>query len=101
MTDTDDQLLDRLASRPLLSSAAGSEAAFPDCIARVLAFAEEFHIRHDRLVGMVGLPMRNVCVVIGNADHQTCGARSPVAGGARRAGGPVEKILQLTHVHLP
>src|ERR1700722_10447217 len=97
---TDGQLLERLASRPLFSSAAGSEAAFPDCIARVLAFTEEFHIRHDRLVGMLRAPVRNVCLVIGNADHQTRSARASITGSPRRTGGPVEQILQIRHGHL-
>ena len=50
-------------------SAAASKSTFPNGVARLLAFAEELHIRHDWLVGMVRPPMRNVCFVIGNTNH--------------------------------
>jgi hypothetical protein len=77
------------------SSATAPEAAFPDRIARFLTFAEELHIRHDRLVGMFRLPVGNVCFVVGNADHEARGARAPIAGGACRAGRAVEQILTI------
>lgn len=82
-------------------SAAASKATFPDGIARLLAFAEELHIRHDWLVRMLRLPMRDVCLVIGNADHQTRSARAPITGGPDRAGGLLEQVVQVRHGHLP
>src|ERR1700751_1085765 len=81
-------------------SAAPSEPTFPDGVAGLLALAEELHIRHDRLVGMLRLPMRNVCLVIGNADHQTRSSRAPVTGGPHCTGGPVEQILKVRHGYL-
>jgi hypothetical protein len=74
-------------------SAAASKSTFPNGVARLLAFAEELHIRHDRLVGMVRLPMRNVCLVIRNPYHQARGASAPTTGGSHRAGGTVEQFL--------
>src|SRR5215831_17083069 len=90
----------RVQSQDWLSAAA-SKATFPDGIARLLAFAEELYIRHDRLVGMFRLPMHDVCLVIGNADHQTRSARAPITGSPHRTGGLVEQVLQVRHGHLP
>jgi hypothetical protein len=78
-------------------SAAASEATPPDSVAGLLAFSEELYIRHDRLIGMIRPPMRNVCLVIGNTDHQTRSSRAPIAGCPHRAGGPVEQIMQVRH----
>ena len=82
-------------------SAAASKSTFPNGVAGLLAFAEELHIRHDWLVGMVRLPMRNVCLVIGNTNHQTRSARAPITCGPHRTGGLVEQSLQIRHGDLP
>ena len=65
--------------------AAAAEPTLADGITRLLAFAEKLHIRHDRLVWMVGAPMRDVGFVIGNADHQARRSCGPVDGDARRS----------------
>src|SRR5262249_61185201 len=72
----------RLATQCL---AAAPEPTFPDGITRLLALPEELHIRHDRLLRMVGSPMRDVRVVVGNADHQARRSCGPVDGDARRS----------------
>src|SRR5262249_32291719 len=82
-------------------SAAASKPTLLNGVAGLLAFAEELHIRHDRLVGMVRPPMRNVCLVIRNTDHQTRSARAPITRGPHRTSGPVEQILQIRHGVLP
>src|SRR5215470_19607310 len=82
----------RLATQCL---AAGPEATFPDGITRLLALPEELHIRHDRLLGMVGSPMRDVSVVVGNADHQARRSSGPIDGRARRPRGAIEQVLQV------
>jgi len=81
--------------------AAASKSTFPNGVARLLAFAKELHIRHDWLVGVVRLPMRNVCFVIGNTNHQTRSARAPITCGPHRTGGLVEQSLQIRHGDLP
>ena len=82
-------------------SAAASKSTFPNGVARLLAFAKELHIRHDWLVGMVCPPMRNVCFVIGNTNHQTRSSRAPITCGPHRTGGLVEQNLQIRHGDLP
>src|SRR5437764_15360155 len=80
-----------------MASAAAPEPALAYGVTRLLAFAEELHIGHDRLLRMVGSPMRDICLVVGNTDHQPRGSRRPVersACGARRA---VEEVLQIRH----
>ena len=72
------------------SLAAAPEPTFAHRIAGLLAFAEELHICHDPLVRMVGPPMRNICFVIGNADHQTRRSCRPIDSGARRPRGAIE-----------
>src|SRR5262249_60076564 len=81
--------------------AAAPEATFPDGITRLLALTEELHIRHDRLLRMVGSPMRDVGVVVGNADHQARRSSGPIDGRARRPPGAIEQVLQGRHRHLP
>src|SRR5690606_24504810 len=58
-------------------SAAGSPAS---AIARLLALAEEFLVRHRRLVRVGTLHMRQVGVVLGQADHQPQALPEVVAG---------------------
>src|SRR5262245_39777356 len=81
--------------------ATAAEPTLADSITRLLAFAEKLHIRHDRLVWMVGSPMRDVGFVIGNADHQARRSCSPIDGGARRSRGAIEQVLQVRHDDLP
>src|SRR5262249_42399055 len=83
-----------------MPSAAPSKPTFSNGVAGSLAFAEEFHIRHDRLAGMVRSPMCNVCFIVRNADHQPRCARAPIAGCPHCAGGLVEQILQVRHGYL-
>src|SRR6476660_951715 len=82
-------------------SAATPESTLADGITRLLALPEELHIRHDRLVRMVGSPMRDVGVVVGNADHQARRSSGPIDGRTRRPRGAIEQVLQVTHGHLP
>jgi hypothetical protein len=51
----------------------------------LLTFAEELHIRHDRLIGMIRAPMRDICLVVRNPDHQTRSTRAPITGCSHRA----------------
>src|SRR6516162_10570581 len=71
--------------------ATAPEPTFPDGITRLLALPEELHIRHDRLVRMVGSPMRDVGVVVGNADHQARRSSGPINGRARCPRGAIEQ----------
>jgi hypothetical protein len=50
-------------------SAATPEPALAYTVAGLLAFPEELDIAHDRLLGVVGASMRDICFVIGNANH--------------------------------
>jgi hypothetical protein len=67
----------------------------------LLTFAEELHIRHDRLIGMIRAPMRDICLVVRNPDHQTRSTRAPITGCSHRADGTVEQFLQVRHGGLP
>src|SRR6266487_3501142 len=87
-----------VAGRRLL--AAASKPALANSIAGLLAFAEKLHIGHDRLVRMDGLPMLDVCFIIGNADHQPRRSRRPIDGCARSARGSIEQVLQVRHCDL-
>src|SRR5438093_5700066 len=80
--------------------AAASKPALANGIAGLLAFAEKLHIGHDRLVRMDGLPMLDVCFIIGNADHQPRRSRRPIDGCARSARGSIEQVLQVRHCDL-
>src|SRR5262245_5542004 len=78
-----------------------AEPTLANSITCLLAFAEKLHIRHERLVWMVGSPMRDVGFVIGNADHQVRCSCSPVDGRARRSRGAIEQVLQVKHGRPP
>src|SRR5262249_33167992 len=65
--------------------AAAGDPPLAEGITRLLAFAKNLHVGHDRLVGMVSSPMRDVVFVIGNADHQARRSCGPVDGDARRS----------------
>src|SRR5262245_47152175 len=82
-------------------SAAASKSTSPNGVAGLLAFAEKLDIRHDRLIGMIRPPMRNVCFVIGDTDHQTRSACAPITGGLHRSRGTVKQFLQIRHGDLP
>src|SRR5262249_31641291 len=75
--------------------AAASEPALADGIAGLLAFAKELHVAHDRLAGMLGPPVRDVGLVVGDADHQRRRRRGPLGGGARRLPRAIEQVLQV------
>src|SRR5262245_25727419 len=81
--------------------AAAAEPPLADGITRQLALPEELHIGHDRLIRMVGSPMRYIRVVVGNADHQVGRSPGPIDGRARRSRGAIEQILKVRHGHLP
>src|SRR6516164_3223739 len=81
--------------------AAAPKATLADGITRLLALAEELHVGHNRLVRVVGPPVRNVRVVIGNADHQARRSCGPIDGRARRSRRAIEQVLQVRHGHLP
>src|SRR5262249_51343751 len=81
--------------------AAAAEPPLADGITRLLALPEELHIGHDRLIRMVGSPMRYICVVVGNADHQVGGARAQIGVRPRRSRGAIKQILKVRHGHLP
>src|SRR5262245_4292923 len=72
------------------SSTAASKPTFPNLVSGLLAFAKEFYIRHNRLVGMVRPTMYDVCLVIGNTDHQACSACTPITACAYRLRGLVK-----------
>src|SRR5262249_34824783 len=63
--------------------AAAPEPTFVDGIPRPLAFAEELDVSHDWLVRMVRLAMRDIRVVVRNADHQARRSCGPIGGGGR------------------
>jgi hypothetical protein len=71
-------------------SAATPESTLADGITGVLSFAKKLHVGHDRLPWVVGTPMRDICFVIRNADHQTRRSRGPIDCGARHPGGAIE-----------
>src|SRR5271166_6141418 len=77
--------------RPTQGSAAAPEPALAYGIARLLAFAKELGIGHDRLLRMVRSPMRDICLVVGNTDHQPRRSGGPVERSARRPRGAVEE----------
>src|ERR1035437_4636257 len=52
-------------------SAATSEPSLADGVTRFLTFDEEFFVSHDGLAGVVGLPVLDVSVIVGNADHRS------------------------------
>src|SRR5262249_37403915 len=81
--------------------ATAAEPTLADSITRLLALPEELHIGHDRLVRMIGSPMRHVGVVVGNADHQARRSSGPIDGRARGPRGAIEQVLQVTHGYLP
>src|SRR5262249_46753606 len=81
--------------------AAAAEPPLADGITRLLTLPEELHIGHDRLIRMVGSPMRYIRVVVGNADHQVGRSPGPIDGRARRSRGAIEQILKVRHGHLP
>src|ERR1035437_136750 len=58
-------------------SAATSEPSLADGVTRFLTFDEEFFVSHDGLAGVVGLPVLDVSVIVGNADHETGRAHRP------------------------
>src|ERR1043166_4347980 len=59
------------------TSTTRSESPFAHAVARLLALHEEFLVAHDRQARVVGLPVRHVGLVVGNADHETGRARGP------------------------
>jgi hypothetical protein len=73
-----------------MPSAATPESTLADGITGVLSFAKKLHVGHDRLPWVVGTPMRDICFVIRNADHQTRRSRGPIDCGARHPGGAIE-----------
>src|SRR5262245_43010220 len=81
--------------------AAAAEPPLADGITRLLALPEELHIGHDRLIRMVGSPMRYIRVVVGNADHQVGRSPGPIDGRARRSRGAIKQIVKVRHGHLP
>src|SRR5258708_18633404 len=70
----------RASPRSCAGLAAAPEPTLAHRITGLLAFEGKLHIGHDRLVGMVGPPMRDLRFVIGNADHQTRRSRGPIYG---------------------
>ena len=58
-------------------SAATSKSPFADGVTRFLTFNEEFIVGHEDLPGMIGLPVLDVGVVVGDADHETRRAHRP------------------------
>src|ERR1019366_8414013 len=60
-----------------LDSAATSEPSLADGVTRFLTFHEEFFVGHDGLAGVVGLPVLDVGVVVGNTDHEAGRAHRP------------------------
>ena len=81
----------------LLCLAAAAEPSLTYSIAGFLPLADELDIGHDGLIRMVGPPMRDICFIIGNADHQTRGARCPKDSSSCCLCGAVEQVLQVTH----
>src|ERR1043166_9540006 len=60
------------------TSTTRSESPVAHAVARLLALHEELLVAHDRQARVVGLPVRDVSLVVGDADHE--------AGRARGAG---------------
>src|SRR5215831_1693162 len=67
----------RPEQRPLSSSATAANPAPFAAVARVLPLTEELRVRHDRLARMVGAPVREVGVIVGNPDHEAGGLHRP------------------------
>jgi hypothetical protein len=82
-------------------SAATPEPALVHTVAGLLAFPEELDIAHDRLLGVVGPPMRDICFVIGNANHQARRSRGPIGRGAGRPRRAIKQVLEVRHDRLP
>ncbi len=81
--------------------AAAPEPTFADRITSFLPLAEEFHIGHDRLVRMVRPPVRYICFVVRDADHQTRRSRGPIHGCTRSPRRAIEQLVQVRHGDLP
>src|ERR1051326_2588414 len=54
-----------------------AQPPFTHRVARLLALHEELLVAHDRQARVVGLPVRHVGLIVGNADHEAGRARGP------------------------
>ena len=76
------------SQQPYLTAPA--DFATVGAVAACLAFAKEIFVAHDRFAGMAVLAMRDICVVIGNADHQPRGAQDATGDGYKVMGFALE-----------